>query len=94
MGKAMGKSYGQATVQGVSRIGYDLATKSPPPKSCLKKKTQVYPKPHFSFLQNSLQHSPALGEPWGPNKAQGLFSKYLTLSLYNQVLILVFVFVF
>ena len=67
MGKAMGKSYGQATVQGVSRIGYDLATKSPPPKSCLKKKTQVYPKPHFSFLQNSLQHSPPLGEPWGPN---------------------------
>ena len=58
------------------------------------KEKKIYPKPHFSFLQNSLQHSPTLGEPRGPTKPQGLFSKYLNLSLYNQILILVFVFVF
>ena len=60
----------------------------------LLKEKKNYPKPHFSFLQNSLKHSPPLGEPRGPTKAQGLFSKYLNLPLYNQILILVFVFVF
>ena len=30
LGKSMDRGDGQATVHGVSRVGYDLATKSPP----------------------------------------------------------------
>ena len=36
----MGKGTWKATVQGVTRVRYDLATKPPPPKSYLKKITQ------------------------------------------------------